>query len=177
MWQTVADSSALGPLTLLLAAAGDGDALLHAEETLRPLATIPARLCAEPRDTMVAFLRHNQNMQRAANALHVHVNDFLPAAGLHHRAVRRPLAGHHSTASPSASRSRSPTWPPELPPRHTPHPRHGDVTAHRARAGRALIPKVHARFETSQILDFVPLLVEKSARRELNHEPLISPMG
>ena len=40
-----------------------------------------------------------------------------------------------------------------------------------------LIRKEHARFETSQIRDFVPLLVEKSARRELKHKPSISPNG
>jgi hypothetical protein len=40
-----------------------------------------------------------------------------------------------------------------------------------------LIRKEHSRFETSQIRDFVPLLVEKSARRELKHRPSISPMG
>jgi hypothetical protein len=38
-----------------------------------------------------------------------------------------------------------------------------------------LIRKEHARFETSQIRDFVPLLVEKHALRELKHEPSISP--
>lgn len=74
MRQTVADSSALGPLTLLLAAAGDADALLQAEETLRPLATLPARRAAELRETMAAFLRHNQHMQRTAHDLHIHVN-------------------------------------------------------------------------------------------------------
>jgi hypothetical protein len=40
-----------------------------------------------------------------------------------------------------------------------------------------LIRKEHARFETSQIRDFVPLLVEKHARRELKHKPSISPNG
>jgi pheromone shutdown protein TraB len=40
-----------------------------------------------------------------------------------------------------------------------------------------LIRKEHARFETSQIRDFVPLLVEKCARRELKRTPSISPMG
>ena len=35
----------------------------------------------------------------------------------------------------------------------------------------------HARFETSQIRDFVPLLVEKCARRELKRKPSISPVG
>ena len=39
-----------------------------------------------------------------------------------------------------------------------------------------LIRQEHARFETSQIRDFVPLLVEKRARRELKHKPSISPM-
>jgi hypothetical protein len=38
-----------------------------------------------------------------------------------------------------------------------------------------LIRKEHARFETSQIRDFVPLLVEKHARRELKHKPSTSP--
>jgi hypothetical protein len=74
MRQTVADSSTLGPLTLLLAAAGDADALLQAEETLRPLASLPGRRAAELRDTMAAFLRHNQHMQRTAHELHIHVN-------------------------------------------------------------------------------------------------------
>jgi hypothetical protein len=32
-----------------------------------------------------------------------------------------------------------------------------------------LIRKEHARFEASRIRDFVPLLVEKCARRELKH--------
>jgi len=36
-------------------------------------------------------------------------------------------------------------------------------------AVNTLIRKEHARFETSQIRDFVPLLVEKRARRELKH--------
>jgi hypothetical protein len=40
-----------------------------------------------------------------------------------------------------------------------------------------LIRKEHARFETSQIRDFVPLLVEKRARSELKHKPSISPNG
>jgi hypothetical protein len=44
-------------------------------------------------------------------------------------------------------------------------------------AVKTLIRKEHARFETSQIRDFVPLLVEKRARRELKHKPSISPMG
>jgi hypothetical protein len=44
-------------------------------------------------------------------------------------------------------------------------------------AVKTLIRREHARFETSQIRDFVPLLVEKSARRELKHTPSISPMG
>jgi hypothetical protein len=74
MRQTVADSSTLGPLTLLLAAAGDADALLQAEETLHPLASLPGRRAAELRDTMAAFLRHNQHMQRTAHELHIHVN-------------------------------------------------------------------------------------------------------
>lgn len=74
MHQTVADGSALGPLTLLLAAADDADARLQAEETLRPLAVLPARRAAELRDTMVTFLRHNQQMQRTAQELHIHVN-------------------------------------------------------------------------------------------------------
>ena len=74
MRQTVADSSALGPLTLLLGAAGDADALQVAEQTLRPLATLPARRAAELRETMAAFLRHNQHMQRTAHQLHIHVN-------------------------------------------------------------------------------------------------------
>lgn len=74
MGQTVADRSALGPLTLVLAAAGDADALLQAEQTLRPLATLPAGRAAELRDTMAAFLRHNQHMQRTARELHIHVN-------------------------------------------------------------------------------------------------------
>lgn len=74
MRQTVAGSTALGPLTLLLAAAGDADALLKAEETLRPFAALPSRRAAELRDTMAAFLRHNQHMQRTAQELHIHVN-------------------------------------------------------------------------------------------------------
>jgi DNA-binding PucR family transcriptional regulator len=61
-------------LTLLLAAAGDVDALANAEETLRPLAVLPARRAAELRDTMAAFLRQNQHMQRTAQELHIHVN-------------------------------------------------------------------------------------------------------
>jgi hypothetical protein len=46
-------------------------------------------------------------------------------------------------------------------------------------AVNTLIRKEHARFETSQIRDFVPLLVEKRARRELKHRstPSISPVG
>ena len=36
-------------------------------------------------------------------------------------------------------------------------------------AVNSLVRKEHARFETSQIRDFVPLLVEKRARRELKH--------
>jgi hypothetical protein len=44
-------------------------------------------------------------------------------------------------------------------------------------AVNTLIRKEHARFETSQIRDFVPLLVEKRARRELKCKPSISPMG
>ncbi len=32
-----------------------------------------------------------------------------------------------------------------------------------------LIRKEHARFETSRIRDFVPLFVERRARRELKH--------
>jgi sugar diacid utilization regulator len=74
MQQTVADSSALGPLTLLLAAADDADARRQAEETLRPLAVLPARRAAELRDTMVTFLRQNQHMQRTAQELSIHVN-------------------------------------------------------------------------------------------------------
>ena len=42
-------------------------------------------------------------------------------------------------------------------------------------AVNTLIRQEHARFETSQIRDFVTLLVEKSARREL--KPSISPNG
>lgn len=72
--QTVPDSSALGPLTLLLAAADDADARRQAEETLRPLAVLPARRAAELRDTMVTFLRQNQHMQRTAQKLSIHVN-------------------------------------------------------------------------------------------------------
>ena len=41
-------------------------ALLQAETNLRPLASLPARRSAELRDTMTAFLRHNQQMQRTA---------------------------------------------------------------------------------------------------------------
>jgi GAF domain/PucR C-terminal helix-turn-helix domain len=74
MHQAVADGSALGPLTLLLAAADDADARLQAEETLRPLAVLPARRAAELRETMATFLRHNQQMQRTASELHIHVN-------------------------------------------------------------------------------------------------------
>jgi hypothetical protein len=44
-------------------------------------------------------------------------------------------------------------------------------------AVNTLIREEHARFETSQIRDFVPLLVEKRARRELKHTPSISPDG
>ncbi len=44
-------------------------------------------------------------------------------------------------------------------------------------AVNALIRQEHARFESSQIRDFVPLLVEKRARSELKHKPSISPMG
>jgi hypothetical protein len=44
-------------------------------------------------------------------------------------------------------------------------------------AVNTLIRIEHARFQTSQICDFVPLLVEKSVRRELKHKPSISPMG
>jgi hypothetical protein len=40
-----------------------------------------------------------------------------------------------------------------------------------------LIRKEHARFKASRIRDFVPLLVEKHARRELKHKPSISPVG
>ena len=36
-------------------------------------------------------------------------------------------------------------------------------------AVNSLVRKEHARFETSQIRDFVPLLVKKRARRELQH--------
>ena len=36
-------------------------------------------------------------------------------------------------------------------------------------AVNTLIREEHARFETSQVRDFVPLLVEKRARRELKH--------
>ena len=36
-------------------------------------------------------------------------------------------------------------------------------------AVNALIRQQHARFEASRIRDFVPLLVEKRARRELAH--------
>jgi GAF domain/PucR C-terminal helix-turn-helix domain len=74
MRQTVADNSVLGPLTLLLAAAGDTDALLVAKQTLRPLTALPDRRAAELRETMAAFLRHNQHMQRTAHELHIHVN-------------------------------------------------------------------------------------------------------
>jgi hypothetical protein len=42
-------------------------------------------------------------------------------------------------------------------------------------AVNTLVRKEHARFETSQIRDFVPLLVEKRARRELKHKSSISP--
>ena len=61
-------------LALLLAAADDSDARRQAEETLRPLAVLPARRAAELRDTMVTFLRHNQQMQRAAQELSMHVD-------------------------------------------------------------------------------------------------------
>jgi hypothetical protein len=44
-------------------------------------------------------------------------------------------------------------------------------------AVNTLIRREHARFETSRIRDFVPLLVEKHARRELKHKPSISPVG
>jgi hypothetical protein len=36
-------------------------------------------------------------------------------------------------------------------------------------AVNTLIRQEHARFETSLIRDFIPLLVEKRARRELKH--------
>jgi hypothetical protein len=38
-------------------------------------------------------------------------------------------------------------------------------------AVNTLIRKEHARLETSRIRDFVPLLVDKSGRRELKHKP------
>ena len=44
-------------------------------------------------------------------------------------------------------------------------------------AVNTLIRKEHARFKTSRIRDFVPLLVEKHARRELKHKRSISPTG
>jgi hypothetical protein len=44
-------------------------------------------------------------------------------------------------------------------------------------AVNTLIRKEHARFESSRIRDFVPLLVEKRARRELKHKPPIVPVG
>lgn len=44
-------------------------------------------------------------------------------------------------------------------------------------AVNTLIRKEHVRFETSRIRDFVTLLVEKRARRELKHKPSISPVG
>lgn len=44
-------------------------------------------------------------------------------------------------------------------------------------AVNTLIRTGRARFETSRIRDFVPLLVEKRARRELKHKPSISPVG
>jgi hypothetical protein len=45
----------------------------------------------------------------------------------------------------------------------------GSVTVAVWLAVNTLIRKERARFETSQIRDFVPLLVEKRARRELKH--------
>ena len=44
-------------------------------------------------------------------------------------------------------------------------------------AVNTLIREEHARFETSRIRDFVPLLVEKRARRQLKYKPSISPVG
>jgi hypothetical protein len=46
-----------------------------------------------------------------------------------------------------------------------------------AAAVNTAIHKEHARFQTSPIRDFVPLLVEKCARRELKRKPSISPVG
>jgi hypothetical protein len=37
-----------------------------------------------------------------------------------------------------------------------------------------LIRNEHARFETSRIRDFIPLFVEKRARRELKHTSLLA---
>lgn len=74
MERTVADDSALGPLTHLLASAGDADAVAQAEHALRPLAALPDRRAAELRETMTAFLRHNHQMQHTADQLHIHVN-------------------------------------------------------------------------------------------------------
>lgn len=116
MHQTVADGSALGPLTLLLAAADDADARLQAEETLRPLAVLPARRAAELRETMATFLRHNQQMQRTAQELHIHVNTLYlrleSITELFGEIWRTPI-----TVSPCALHWRSPTWQPALPAR------------------------------------------------------------
>ena len=46
-----------------------------------------------------------------------------------------------------------------------------------AEAVNTVIRKEHARFVTSPVRDFVPLLVEKCARRELKRKPSISPVG
>ena len=113
--ECVADSSALGPLTPLLAAAGDVDAMMNAEQTLRPLSVLPVRRAAELRDTLAAFLRHNQHMQRTAQELHIHVNTLYQRLdsitelfGEHWRAPQHSLAlrlaleiGHLATRTAS----------------------------------------------------------------------------
>ena len=58
----------------VLKVATRAEALLVAKQTLRPLTALPDRRAAELRETMAAFLRHNQHMQRTAHQLHIHVN-------------------------------------------------------------------------------------------------------
>ncbi|MEW2508453.1 helix-turn-helix domain-containing protein [Amycolatopsis sp. NPDC047767] len=70
----IADARELGPLALLLTAAENTDAVAQSRAALRPIERLPARRATDLRDTMLEFLRQNQNMQRSAEALHVHVN-------------------------------------------------------------------------------------------------------
>ncbi|HTZ14883.1 MAG TPA: hypothetical protein VMC78_14885 [Mycobacterium sp.] len=44
-------------------------------------------------------------------------------------------------------------------------------------AVNTIVHNEHARFETSRIRDFAPLLVEKCARLKLKRKPSISPAG